>query len=56
MHARSLHRLLKALANGTLLAEAASARLAPTALGVVLRRNASGAARTAVLTLAGEWQ
>lgn len=55
-HAPSLHRLLRALASFGVLTEAGPQRFALTPLGAALRRDAAGAARSTVLTLAGDWQ
>ena len=55
-HAPSLHRLLRALASFGVLTGAGPQRFALTPLGVALRRDAAGAARSTVLTLAGDWQ
>lgn len=55
-HAPSLHRLLRALASFGVLTEAGPQRFALTPLGAALRRDAPGAARSTVLTLAGDWQ
>lgn len=55
-HAPSLHRLLRALASFGVLTEAGPQCFALTALGAALQRDAAGAARSTVLTLAGDWQ
>jgi len=55
-HAPSLHRLLRALASFGVLTETETRRFALTRLGAALRRDAPGAARSTVLTLAGDWQ
>ncbi len=55
-HAPSLHRLLRALASFGVLTEAEPRRFALTRLGAALRQGAAGAARSTVLTLAGDWQ
>jgi hypothetical protein len=55
-HAPSLHRLLRALASFGVLTEVEANRFALTRLGAALRRDAAGAARSTVLTLAGDWQ
>src|SRR5947209_8689497 len=56
MHAPSLYRLRRALAGCGVLTESEPGRFATTALGVALRTGAPGAARSTVLTLAGDWQ
>jgi hypothetical protein len=55
-HAPSLHRLLRALAGFGVLTEAAPRCFAVTPLGAALGQDAPGAARSTVLTLAGDWQ
>lgn len=55
-HAPSLHRLLRALASFGVLTEVEPRRFALTRLGAALRSDAAGAARSTVLTLAGDWQ
>lgn len=55
-HPPSLHRLLRALASFGVLTEREPRRFALTRLGEALRRDAAGAARSTVLTLAGDWQ
>src|SRR5262245_29309966 len=55
-HARSLHRLLRALASQGVLTEAEPRRFALTPLGAALRSDAPGGARATVMTLAGDWQ
>src|SRR5262249_24354072 len=50
-HAASLHRLLRALASFGVFTEVAPQRFGLTRLGAALRRDAPGAARSAVLTL-----
>ncbi|MGE0563199.1 MAG: methyltransferase [Pseudolabrys sp.] len=55
-HAPSIHRLLRALASRGLFTETAPKTFALTPLGAALRTGAPGAARGAVLTLAGDWQ
>src|SRR5262245_26612534 len=55
-HVRSLHRLLRALASHGVFTEVQPQRFALTALGAALKTDAPGAARAAVLTLAGDWQ
>jgi hypothetical protein len=52
-HAPSLHRLMRALASLGVLTEAGERRFALTPLGEALISGAPGAARSAVLTLAG---
>jgi hypothetical protein len=54
-HAPSLYRFLRALAMLGLLTEDAEHRFALTPLGNALRADAPGAARAAILTLAGDW-
>jgi SAM-dependent methyltransferase len=56
MHAPSLYRLMRALAGLGVLTEVQPRTFAATALGEALRTGAPGAARAAVLTLAGDWQ
>jgi SAM-dependent methyltransferase len=56
MHAPSLYRLLRALAGCGVLTEIAPRTFATTPLGDALRTGAPGAARSTVLTLAGDWQ
>lgn len=55
-HEPSLHRLLRALASLGVLTETEPRRFALTRLGAALRQDAPGAARSTVLTLAGDWQ
>lgn len=55
-HPRSLHRLLRTLASRGVFTEVDPARFALTPLGAALKTGAPGAARAAVLTLAGDWQ
>jgi hypothetical protein len=55
-HPPSLHRLLRALASFGVLTENEPRRFALTRLGAALRQDAEGAARSTVLTLAGDWQ
>jgi SAM-dependent methyltransferase len=55
-HARSLHRLLRALASQGILTEVEPRRFALTSLGAALRSDAPGAARATVMTLGGDWQ
>jgi hypothetical protein len=55
-HPPSLRRLLRALASLGVLTEAEPQRFALTRLGAALQRDAPGAARSTVLTLAGDWQ
>jgi hypothetical protein len=55
-HAPSLYRLLRALAACGLFREVQPSVFAVTPLGAALQRDAPGAARAAILTLAGEWQ
>jgi SAM-dependent methyltransferase len=54
--APSLHRLLRALASRGVFTEVEPRRFALTPLGAALKSGAPGAARAAVLTLAGDWQ
>ncbi|MEA2760657.1 MAG: hypothetical protein QOH65_3594 [Methylobacteriaceae bacterium] len=56
MHAPSLYRLLRALAGCGVLTEIEPRKFATTPLGDTLRTGAPGAARSTVLTLAGDWQ
>jgi SAM-dependent methyltransferase len=56
MHAPSLYRLLRALAGCGVLTEVQPRKFATTGLGQALRTGAPGAARSTVLTLAGDWQ
>jgi hypothetical protein len=56
MHAPSLYRLLRALAGCGVLTEIEARKFATTGLGQALRTGAPGAARSTVLTLAGDWQ
>jgi SAM-dependent methyltransferase len=55
-HAQALYRLLRALASRGLFTEVAPRHFALTELGAALKSGAPGAARAAVLTLAGDWQ
>ena len=55
-HAPSLYRLLRALASRGLFTEVTPRHFALTPLGAALKSGAPGAARAAVLTLAGDWQ
>jgi len=55
-HAASLYRLLRALASCGVLTEVEPASFALTRLGTALRKDAPGAARATILTLAGGWQ
>jgi SAM-dependent methyltransferase len=55
-HAPSLYRLLRALAACGLLREAEGGAFSLTRLGAALRSDAPGAARSTILTLAGDWQ
>lgn len=55
-HAPSLLRLLRALASCGVVTEVGPARFRMTRLGSALRTGAPGAARSTVLTLAGDWQ
>jgi hypothetical protein len=54
-HARSLHRLMRALANVGVFAEDGQGRFSLTPLGEALKTGAPGAARSAILTLASSW-
>jgi hypothetical protein len=54
-HARSLHRLLRALANLGVFADDGKGRFSLTPLGDALRSGAPGAARPTILTLASNW-
>lgn len=55
-HPRSIYRLMRALASRGLFTETAPKTFALTPLGAALQTGAPGAARGAVLTLAGDWQ
>ena len=55
-HPPSLYRLLRALAACGLLKEEKPQTFLLTPLGAALQSDAAGAARSAVLTLAGDWQ
>jgi hypothetical protein len=55
-HAASLRRLMRALASCGVVTEVQSARFRLTPLGSALMSGAPGAARSTVLTLAGDWQ
>src|SRR5205814_766734 len=55
-HPPSLYRLLRALAACGLLCEVQPKLFATTPLGAALRSDAPGAARSTILTLAGDWQ
>src|SRR5437764_4231583 len=55
-HAPSLYRLLRALAACGLFREVQPRVFAATPLGAALQRDAPGAARATILTLAGDWQ
>jgi O-methyltransferase/methyltransferase family protein len=55
-HAPSLYRLLRALAACGLFHEVQSKVFSVTPLGAAMQRNAPGAARATILTLAGDWQ
>lgn len=52
----ALHRLMRALASRGVFTEVGPQCFALTALGTALKSGASGGARAAVLTLAGDWQ
>lgn len=54
-HARSLHRLMRALANLGIFAEDMKGKFSLTPLGEALRTGAPGAARPAILTLGSDW-
>jgi len=54
-HARSLHRLMRALANLGVFAEDGKGRFSLTPLSEALRTGAPGAARPTILTLASNW-
>jgi len=54
-HAPSLYRLMRTLAHLGLLREDAGKRFALTPLGEALKKNAPGAARATILTLASDW-
>lgn len=53
-HAPSLHRLMRALAHWEILAVEEDRRFSLTSLGEALRSDAPGAARSSVLTVAGD--
>ena len=55
-HPPSLYRLLRALAACGLLCEMQPKLFATTPLGAALQSDAVGAARSTILTLAGDWQ
>jgi hypothetical protein len=55
-HASSLYRLLRALAACGLFREVQPRVFAATPLGAALQRDAPGAARATILTIAGDWQ
>src|SRR5947209_11464685 len=55
-HAPSLYRLLRALASCGLLHEVQPRMFLTTPLGAALQTGAPGAARSTILTLAGDWQ
>jgi predicted O-methyltransferase YrrM len=55
-HAPSLYRLLRALAACGLFREVETRQFAITPLGAALQSGAPGAARSTILTLAGDWQ
>ncbi|CAN5559212.1 methyltransferase [soil metagenome] len=54
-HARSLHRLMRALASLGVLSERDQNRFVLTPLGEALKTGAPGAARASILSLAGQW-
>ncbi len=54
-HAPSLYRLMRTLAHFGILSEDGAKRFSLTPLGEALKKNAPGAARATILTLAGEW-
>ncbi|MFQ5690727.1 MAG: methyltransferase [Gemmatimonadota bacterium] len=54
-HERSLHRLMRTLASLGILSERAEGCFALTPLGEALRTGAPGSARSAILSLAGQW-
>jgi hypothetical protein len=54
-HSRSLHRLMRTLASLGILSERAEGRFALTPLGQALQTGAPGAARSTILSLAGQW-
>ncbi len=55
MHARSLHRLMRTLASLGVLTERSDGAFALTPLGEALKTGAPGAARSSILSLAGQW-
>ena len=56
MDARSMYRLLRALASRGLFTEVEPQRFALTDLGTALKSGAPGGARAMVLTIGGDWQ
>lgn len=54
-HSRSLHRLMRTLASLGILSERAEGAFALTPLGEALKTGAPGAARSSILSLAGQW-
>jgi predicted O-methyltransferase YrrM len=54
-HAPALHRLMRTLASLGILAEQKEQRFALTTLGEALKHNASGSARSTVLTVGSPW-
>ena len=55
-HARSLFRLMRALASCGIVEETRPSQFTTTTLGDALRDGAPGAARATILTIAGSWQ
>jgi hypothetical protein len=56
VHARSTHRLLRALSSRGLFTETKPKCYALTSLGAALKTGAPGGARAMVLTIGGDWQ
>ncbi len=54
-HARSLHRLMRTLANFRILSEGEDSRFGLTPLGEALKTGAPGSARASVLAFGGDW-
>jgi hypothetical protein len=55
MHAPSLYRFMRSLANLGILSESAGRRFALTPLGEALKTGAPGSARPSILTIASDW-
>jgi hypothetical protein len=56
MHARTMHRFMRSLANFGILAEDGAGRFGLTTLGEALKSDAPGSARSTILALAGQAQ